>query len=475
MVRRLILSLSLLLIVFVAPPNAVQAENNASWADEIIYFVMLDRFADGDLNNNPDVDRNNPMAFQGGDLAGLRENLNEIADLGVTAIWITPIALQIEKPIKSDGKDFYPYHGYWAKNPARIDPRFGTEADLKALVDGAHGRGIKIILDVVYNHLGYGMENDPKFAPWLRSGDSCGGDDLTKCLSGLPDLRTELPEVRRYLFDAYIGLAKRVGLDGFRLDTVKQISHDFWQAQRAEVERRLGKDFLLIGEVWDADRFLAKPYFANDEMGALFDFSFRDRVVKLMNGSYDAARFGRYLKSRANVREGYFLAPFLSNHDMAMLLAVLKGDKEKLMIAATVLMSIEGPPVIVYGEEIGRRGSIWPNNRQVMAWGDKDILPGAGIERDENLRAQFKSLIALRKATPSLRGGEFKVVYSDNDVLIYQRGTDAIIAINRGAKASVTDMAAPDGNWRMAFSSVDGLDGAIFNLPPASARIFIKE
>ncbi len=472
---RFLWSFLLFFALLAVSPLAAVAQERAGWADQVIYFVMLDRFADGDVTNNPDVDRSNPMAFQGGDLVGLRQNLDEIADLGVTAIWITPIALQIEKPIKSEGEDFYPYHGYWAKDPAKIDPRFGTEADLKALVDAAHERGIKIILDVVYNHLGYGMENDPKFAPWLRSGDSCGGDDLTKCLAGLPDFKTELPQVRRYLFDAYIGLAKRVKLDGFRLDTVKQISHDFWQAQRAEVERRLGKDFLLIGEVWDADRFLAKPYFANDEMGALFDFSFRDRVVKLMNGSYDAARFGRYLNSRANVREGYFLAPFLSNHDMAMLLSVLKGDKQKLMIAATVLMSIEGPPVINWGEAIGRSGSIWPNNRQVMAWGDKNILPGAGIGRDENLRSQFKALIALRKTTPSLRGGEFKVLYSNKDVLVYQRGTDAIVAINRGEKAVVRDMAAPQGNWQMAFSSVGGLDGIIFNLPGVSARIFIKE
>ncbi|VAW17634.1 hypothetical protein MNBD_ALPHA12-1691, partial [hydrothermal vent metagenome] len=268
---------------------------------------------------------------------------------------------------------------------------------------------------------------------------------------------------------------ERVGLDGFRLDTVKQISHDFWQAQRAEVERRLGKDFLLIGEVWDADRFLAKPYFANDEMGALFDFSFRDRVVKLMNGSYDAARFGRYLKSRANVRAGYFLAPFLSNHDMAMLLSVLKGNKQKLMIAATVLMSIEGPPVINWGESIGRSGGIWPNNRQVMAWGSKDILPGAGIERDENLRDQFKRLIALRKATPSLRGNEFKVLYSDKDILIYKRGTDAIIAINRAENPLTADMKALEGEWKLAFSSVADAGGEIASLPTLSARIFIKQ
>ncbi len=449
----------------------------AGLQDEIIYFVMLDRFADGDPANNMDVERANPLAFQGGDLKGLRENLDEIASLGATMIWITPVAQQIGEPQDHQGTDFFPHHGYWAADLKRVDPRFGSEADLKALVDAAHERGLKIILDVVYNHLGYGMETNPEFSPWLRSGRTCGGSDpLTMCLSGLPDLKTELDEVRDYLFEANIGLAERTGLDGFRLDTVKHVSHAFWQAHRDEVDRRLGEDFVLIGEVWDADRFLARDYFRNDEMDALFDFSFRDRVLKLVNGIYDAQRFGRYLAKRHDVRSGYFMAPFLSNHDMPMALAMMGGDEEALAMAVTILMSVQGPPVIVYGEEVGRKGGVWPDNRGVMPWGDGDVFPGAGLARNERLRKLFVDLIALRKAHEGLRGGEFEVEFSSSDVLVYSRGDDVLVALNRSLDPFplVLDEVVGRGDWRLVFSSDGGAGGETGVLPPRSALIYVE-
>ncbi len=473
-----------LLIAFMILSAVFPQVKAANMADEIIYFVMVDRFADGDPSNNQDVDLDNPLAFAGGDLVGLTQNLDEIASLGATMIWITPVALQIDAPIFSEfgdfatGKgDFYPHHGYWAKDLGAIDPRYGTEADLKALVDAAHGQGIKVILDVVYNHLGYGMEHDPAFAKWLRYGDECSGNDpIISCLSGLPDFKTELPEVREYLFETQLGLAERVGLDGFRLDTVKHVTHEFWQEHRDLVDPRLGEDFILLGEVWDADRFLARDYFANDEMDGLFDFSFRDRVIKLMSGVYDAAKFGRYLSKRHNVAEGYSLASFLSNHDMPMLLSMLGGNTQDLAMAATIMMTIEGPPVIPYGEEVGRRGGVWPDNREVMAWGTQDILPGAGVARNEGLRQVFVDLIGLRKSRASLRGGQFEVVYSDESVLIYRRGGDVMVSIN----ISDNDIELPLGTlpieaiWNLAFSSIGSSTGKLEMLPARSAQIFVN-
>lgn len=467
---RFLFALLALFGLFVAPARA------ASFADEIIYFVMVDRFADGDAANNQDVDINNPLAFHGGDLAGLTANLDEIASLGATMIWITPVALQIGSPIFNDHGDFYPHHGYWAKDLGQIDPRYGTEADLKSFVEAAHSLGIKVILDVVYNHLGYGMEHDPTFAKWLRHGDECRGNDaITSCLAGLPDFKTELPEVRDYLFETQLGLAERTGLDGFRLDTVKHVTHEFWQKHRDLVDQRLGEDFLLLGEVWDADRFLARDYFANDEMDALFDFSFRDRVIKLVSGVYDAAKFGRYLSKRHDVAEGYSLAPFLSNHDMPMLLSMFGGDTQDLALAASIMLTIEGPPVIPYGEEVGRRGGVWPDNRQVMAWEGRDIMPGAGIFRDEELRQVFVDLIKLRKEHDELRGGAFEVIYSDEDVLIYRRGSRVLVAINRSEKDVFIEFEALpiEAIWNLVFSSVGNLTGELKMLPARSAQIFV--
>lgn len=453
----------------------------ADISDEIIYFVMVDRFADGDTNNNFDVDLGNPLAFQGGDLVGLMAQLDEISSLGATMIWITPVALQISAPIVNDHGNFYPHHGYWAEDLGQVDPRYGTEADLKALVDGAHDRGMKVILDVVYNHLGYGMEHDPTFAEWLRYGDECSGSDpIISCLAGLPDFRTELPEVREYLFETQLGLAERVGLDGFRLDTVRHVTHGFWQEHRDLVDARLGEDFVLLGEVWDADRFVARKYFPNDEMDGLFDFSFRDRVIKLVSGVYDAAKFGRYLDKRHDVEAGYSLAPFLSNHDMPMLLSMFGGDTRALAMATTIMLTIEGPPVIPYGEEIGRQGGIWPDNREVMAWGERDILPGTGMARDEILRDVFVDLIALRKQFSDLRGDDFEVVYSDDDALAYMRGKDVLVVINRHKTESSVQFDMPlDSHWRLLFSStgenLEEYQEGTFEFSPLSAWVFLRD
>ncbi len=422
----------------------------AGWRDEVLYFVMLDRFANGDPANDQDVDRANPLAFQGGDLAGLTAQLPEIADLGATAIWITPLALQIDHPIDAEGRAFYPHHGYWAEDFTRIDPRFGTEAQLKTLVDRAHALGLKVVLDVVYNHVGYGAGWTRSRPEWLRQGDQCGTDDVTRCLSGLPDIRTELPAVREALFDAQLGLAERTGLDGFRLDTVKHVSHDFWADHAARVRARLGPDFLLLGEVWDADKYLARPYLDSGEMDALFDFGFRDHTLKFLTGVENAARYGRYLNKRHALKRG-FLAPFLSNHDMPMMLAMLRGDTDRLLLGMALLFSVQGMPVLNWGEAVGRRGGPWPENRSVMPWGDRPIQPGAGLDRDDRLRRQVQALIRLRRDLPALRGPQLEVLSAQGGLLVYRRGADLLVVLNR-AKERQT-VALPEGRWEVLWSS----------------------
>lgn len=451
----------ILALVFLLFASGVQA--NESWRNDVVYFVMLDRFADGDATNNQGVDPANPLAFHGGDLKGLTTQLEEIADLGASAIWLTPIVQQVG-PIEVDEGTFHGHHGYWADSFTEIDPRFGTEADLKELVDKAHLMGMKVILDVVYNHVGYNADWTRTRPDWLRQGDQCGGDEITLCLSGLPDLRTELPEVRDHLFEAHIGLAERTGPDGFRLDTVKHITHEFWQAHRTEVRNRLGPDFLLLGEVWDADKYLAEPYFENDELDAITDFGFRDRTLKFLSGVSDAKRYSRYLLKRHAVKEGKLLAPFMSNHDMPMLLAMLRGDKEKLKIAATLLFTIEGLPVLAWGEELGRRGGLWPDNRQDMPWENG---------RDEDLREHFQELIALRKSIPSLISHDIEILFAEGRSLAFTRGPETLILVNA---SSDTWTFSPEGNsvsnWEIAYRSNNENQG--FQLAPFSTSFLMK-
>ncbi|HEV8581468.1 MAG TPA: alpha-amylase family glycosyl hydrolase [Thermoanaerobaculia bacterium] len=429
-----------------------------SWRDAILYFVIVDRFADGDPGNDQDVDRNAKGTFHGGDLAGLRQQLDEIADLGATALWITPVVKNIDGFVTGAGFPDWGYHGYWADDFYSLDPRFGTEAELKALVDDAHARGLKVLLDVVYNHAGYDSNylKDPKTRGWFRatSFGTCGSDDLTSCVSGLPDFKTELPEVADYLMTAHLGLAKRVGLDGFRLDTVKHVDHPFWQEHRRRLREQLGQDFFLIGEVWGGDAQSLDPWFVNDEMDAGFDFSFQGSTLGWVQGRGRTVAFDRYLKSREKVRAGHLLSPYLSSHDVPGALFQLNGDTELFRLAALLQLTAEGLPMIYYGEEVGRPGGDWPDNRSDMPWGNRKVQPGQGKPRDEALRADYKRLIAIRRAHPAFARGVHTGLATDGDLLVFlQRdeasGDTVVVAVNRGAAPAAASFEAP-AEWKEA-------------------------
>lgn len=450
------------------------------WPDAVLYFVVLDRFADGDRANNANVDVAAKGTFHGGDLAGLTRQLDEIASLGVTALWITPVVDNIDSFVTGAGFPDWGYHGYWADDFTKLDPRFGSEAELKTLVDEAHRRGIRVLLDVVYNHAGYNSKymTDPRTKLWLRSNENgtCGQDDITSCVAGLPDFKTELQEVRDYLFDAHLGLAKRVGLDGFRLDTVKHVTHDFWREHRQRVNSELGEDFFLLGEVWGGDAQSLDPWFEGDEMDGGFDFSFQGSALGWLQGRGRTVAFDRYLKSREKVRGGYLLSHFLSSHDVRGGLNILEGDKELFRLAALLQFTTAGLPTIYYGEEVARPGGDWPDNRSDMPWGNRDVMPGKGKPRDESLRADYTKLIAIRKAHPALSRGAHTTVSTDGDLLVFSRkheGDEVIVAVNRGGEPAQMSIPA-SGNafdvWNgEALTAADAKVTAV--VQPRGARI----
>ena len=390
-----------------AGPVSVMPQRD--WSDAVLYFVILDRFADGSGANNTNVDRTNPGGFHGGDFAGLTAQLDEIASLGATAIWITPIARQIDycppsQPptgvtVPGGWFEHCAFHGYWADDYQAIDPRFGTEAEFKALVDAAHARGIKVLLDVVYNHVGYDSHYLHENPAWFRTKPvDCAVDPLTCQVGGLPDFRTELPEVQDYLLDAQLGLAARTGLDGFRLDTVKHVEHEFWQRHRRETrEARVSPDFFLLAEVWGGSATVLDDYFATDEMDAGFDFTFKGSCESFVQGKGRTIAFASYLEKRHSVRKGHHLAHYLSSHDEPMSLHNLGGDKDAFRLCVALQMTSLGIPTIYYGEEVARDGSVWPLNRNDMPWGARDVQPGKGVKRDEDLRAYYRKLIEARR------------------------------------------------------------------------------
>jgi alpha-amylase len=457
------------------------------WSDDVLYFVLVDRFADGDSSNNRNVDTSAKGTFHGGDLKGLLQNLDEIASLGVTAIWINPLVKNIDGFVTGAGFPDWAYHGYWADDFRRLDDRFGTDEDLRALVAASHERGIKVLLDVVYNHAGYGTRylSDSRARGWLRSeeGGTCGADDLTSCLAGLPDFKTEHAEVADFLLDAQLAWATRSGVDGFRLDTVKHVDHPFWREHRRRTRETLGPGFFLVGEVWGGDAQVLDPWFAGDEMDAGFDFGFQGSVVGFLLGRGRTIAFDRYLASRQKIRPGYHVSHFLSSHDVPGALHLLDGNLALFRLATILQFSSAGIPMVYYGEEVARRGGEWPDNRSDMPWGTRPIRPGAGQPRDEALRADYRRLIAIRRAHPALSRGTHTAVSTDGDLYVFTRqdsgSRDAVVvAINRGAVPATArftspaewETARPEELW--AGSPLREAAGSLeLDVPPTAARI----
>lgn len=431
------------------------------WSREVLYFVLVDRFADGDAANNGRVERRNPGGYHGGDFKGLTRQLGELQDLGVTALWINPVQRQMDRAMPAQAAGVAPFehwgfHGYWIADFESMEPQFGSEAELKALVDEAHRRGIKVLLDVVYNHAGYvNVYQGRRTAagePWFRVGEGhCEVDPVRCAVGGLPDFRTELPEVRDYLLQANLGLARRVGVDGLRLDTYKHVETDFWLEHRRRTRAELGTDFFLLAEVWGGDAASLAPLFARDEVDSGFDFGFKGSCEGWVAGRGRSVAYGAYLRSRHQVRPGHILAHYLSSHDEPMALGNLRGDKARLRICAALQMASLGLPVVYYGEEVGRAGHDWPLNRLDMPWGERDIRPGRGVARDEALRAFYKTLIRVRRSQPALTGGDFTLLTGPQDpVLAFVRGgigdgPPVLVLANRDAEARRVELAPPPG------------------------------
>jgi glycosidase len=442
----------------------VQAQTAATargWADEVLYFVLVDRFADGDPSNNAGVDRSNPGGWHGGDLKGLTQQLDELKDLGITAIWVNPLQQQQKRGVPAQAKGLpgfthEGFHGYWIHDFEALDPHFGSEADLKNFVDAAHQRGIKVLLDIVVNHAGYSSSYSARKTAsgesWLRVGEgNCEIDPIKCAVGGLPDFKTEIAEVRDHLFAANIALAKRSGVDGFRIDTYKHVASDVWAEHRKRTRAELGNSFFLLAEYWGGTAQSLDGFFERDEVDSGFDFSFKGGCESWVMGRGRTVAYGAYLRSRHAVRKGYVLAHYLSTHDEPMMLGNLAGDRDKFRVCAALQMASLGMPVIYYGEEVARGGHEWPLNRNDMPWGSREIQPGKGVARDESLRAYYKALIKLRAEHPALRRGDYTLLTQPQDAaLAFARrdaasGDQVLVFANREEGTVKVDVALPEG------------------------------
>lgn len=388
--------------------------------DEVIYFLMPDRFANGDPSNDRGGFSGGPRAtgfdpthkgfYHGGDLKGVIAHLDYIAALGATAIWVTPIFAN--KPVQgTDPWVSAGYHGYWITDFTRVDPHLGTNAEFKALVEAAHARGIKVYMDIVTNHtadviayrecLGkdacpYRPLGTPAYTPvvpeaeahkkvpaWLNDpalyhnrGNSTfrGESSLYGDFSGLDDLDTENPRVIEGMIAIYRDWITNYRVDGFRIDTARHVSDVFWRRFLPAIldhAKALGiPDFYIFGEVAHPEPGYLARYVRDLGMPAALDFPFAYTVQAVLAQEAATARLAALFDAddlyTAPGRVAARLPVFNGNHDMGrlghFLLEGLGKDapdallRRRLEMGYALLFFARGVPVIYYGDEQGFTG-----------------------------------------------------------------------------------------------------------------------
>jgi cyclomaltodextrinase / maltogenic alpha-amylase / neopullulanase len=483
-----------------------------AWAkDAVFYHIFPDRFARSDRVSKPDnlLPWDAPPSqegYHGGDLLGVAERLDYLSDLGVNAIYLTPI-------FQSACNHRYHTHDY-----RQVDPLLGGNAALRELIEKLHDRGMRIILDGVFNHASRGffqfndvLENGPH-SPWLSwfhildwplsayDGSLPANYGAWVDNRALPKFNTDNPQVREFLMDVAEFWVREFDIDGWRLDVPPEIkTPGFWEEFRRRV-RAIKPDAYLVGEIWReapewvrGDRFDATMnyVFAADAIA----FAAGDRVSQsLVQGrSYDpypgidAVEFGRRIDRLLSLYDWETTQVqfnLLDSHDAPRVLSIARGDKATLRLATLLQMTFPGTPSVYYGDEIALRGAenydgphSDPEARWPFPWGDERSW-------DHEMLAYFQRAIALRRNHPALRGGRFEPLYAHARQYVFAR-TDAsetlLIALNAGDDAA--EIRIPVGDRFTAGQPLRPLFGteveaavheghAILALPPRAGVVY---
>lgn len=429
------------------------------WDESVIYFMVTDRFFDGNESNNTasgaqTYGKDNAGLYHGGDFAGITQKLDYLEDLGINTIWITPIVENIPGVTVTDtGKEDVPYnaayHGYWASDFTKLNPTLGTEEEFQTLIDQAHNRGIRIMVDIVVNHAGY----DTNFGDMIRSGDDIvSGSDQKDSLSNLPDFRTEDPAVSAQLVKWQTQWVKDFGIDYFRVDTVKHVENDTW-AELKNALTEVDSDFKMIGEYAGGGYASNGNTLGTGEMDSDLDFDFNDQATNFVKGNISSVE--SFLTSRnSGLNNTYMTGQFLGSHDE-------DGFKKKLldggmaedaataasMVAASLQITAKGQPVIYYGEEIGLTGlNNYPyqTNRYDFDW--------SMVNNDNKTYQHYKKMLSIRNAYTDVfaRGDRKTIVASDEkgyDIVSrsYQ-GTKLYVGLNIKGAAQTVEVPVSESN-----------------------------
>jgi alpha-amylase len=420
-------------VILSAPPAAVAlqtaapaAKNSTAWhKEQIMYFPLTDRFADGDTTNNFAVDRSHPAGFWGGDLKGLTEKLDYIQSLGATSIWLSPLADNTEQMRIGDYHG-YGHHGYWIRDHYAVEEHQGSMADAKNLVAEAHKRGLKVVLDVVLNHVGPDAKllQDPTKKDWFHN--KGGINDWNNPLEveqgdlgGLPDLNQSNPEAYKYLVDNTLWWIKEVGVDGIRLDAVKHVSRDVWSKLVPEIKEKSGKDDLFVmGEAFHGDPNVVASY-QKAGIDFLFDLPLYYTMRETFGQGQSMKKVAERLAQDSLYSDAGKLVTVLDNHDLPRFLSTAnknaagEGDK-RLQQALAFQMTVRGIPSVYYGTEAAFSGGEDPHNREMM---DFKARP--------DMVAHMQKLTELRNSSEALQHGAQREMWVDDGVYAFSRATDS--------------------------------------------------
>jgi glycosidase len=449
------------------------------WIREaVIYQIFLDRFHPG-AGDGAFAPSRGPRELHGGNLCGVHMALPYLDELGVTCLWLSPIS-----PAET-------YHRYDALDYYTVDPTLGTTEDLRALVDDAHRRGMRVIIDFVPSHLSW---HHPAFQEAQRDPTAPTASWFTfyhrpdeyrtflESVPSLPSLNTDDRGARAHIIGSALHWIRDCEIDGFRLDHAIGPSMDFWVAFRAAT-RAARPEVFTVGEATDTPDSLRR---FRQRLDAVLDFPLA-RALRLTfgTGEWSVVRLDAFLQAYdMYMASGPGRVSFLDNHDMDRFLAVAGGDVERLKIAALCQFTLAPPPTIYYGTEIGMS--------QPALFASPDSLGDAEARRDmpwdesvwnADLLAFYRKLIALRRARADLRAGGRRTVHLDADAGTYAyaraESEDAesqiFVAINLGDREQTVPLPGSRRTYEVLLATRDlptpAVEATSPTLSPCSAAI----
>ena len=433
---------------------------------DVMYLIMTDRFADGDTSNDgPDHvgELAKPRGWHGGDLRGVMEHLDYLQQLGVTTVWLTPV-------VENHGAQGY--HGYGATDLYRVDEHFGSLDDLKELAAALHARHMKLVLDMVPNHIGptHPWVKDSPDPTWfhgtLAQHTQAQGEfapvtdphaplrDQRNVTQGwfadvLPDMNQSDPAVEQYLIENTLWWVEEAGVDGLRLDTFPYVDRAFWHDYHAELKQVFPR-LTDVGEVFNGDPTITSTFAGGVTRTGVdtglytpFDFptyfALRDVFLKdaPMTKLADVLRLDNLFPHPER------LVPFLGNHDTSRFMNDPAATLTKLQLAFTVLTTMRGMPQIYSGDEIAMPGGEDPDNRRDFPGGfagaahDAFVAQGRTADEAKAFDA-LQALLQMRRTHPALQSGSEQVLDVSKDVMVYARVLGAeriVVAVNKSKAA----------------------------------------